>query len=80
MKEVVDVDVELVMGELLKYCPVRERAVPKTTSTRESRKSSFKVFLNVTVTVSLFRGYITLEKRGESPSSVPYHPSSKYSP
>ena len=34
----------------------------------------------VTVTVSLFRGYIILERRGESLTTVPYHPSSKYSP
>ena len=34
----------------------------------------------VTVTVFLFRGYIILERREESPSTVPYHPSSKYSP
>ena len=33
---------------------------------------------SVTVTVSLFRGYIILERRGESPTTVPYHPSFKY--
>ena len=34
----------------------------------------------VTVTVSLFQGYIILECQGEYPTTVPYHPSSKYSP
>ena len=35
---------------------------------------------NVTVTISLFRGYIILESQGESLTIVPCHPSSIYYP
>ena len=35
---------------------------------------------SVTVIISFFRGYIILERQGESLTTVPYHQSSKYSP